>query len=116
MSTPPKRKEAPTEPLKRAIGLCVRAIAGHADLDVGFAPGAPEYSAKHVQLPEPSRVPSQREVAVIRGWADSFALTAVKLAQIYPPLPDAMKRDVLPVVAVFVYTMRGPLSVLQSLQ
>jgi len=66
MSTQPKRKEAPTEPLKRAIGLCVRAIAGHSDLDVGFAPGAPEYTAKHVQLPEPSRVPSQREIAVIR--------------------------------------------------
>lgn len=47
---------------------------------------------------------------------DSFAMNAVKLAQIYPPLPDAMKRDVLPVLAVFVYTMRGPLSVLQSLQ
>jgi cobaltochelatase CobT len=76
MSTQPKRKEAPTEPLKRAIGLCVRAIAGHSDLDVGFGPGAPEYSPKHVQLPEPSRVPSQREIAVIRGWADSFALTA----------------------------------------
>jgi cobaltochelatase CobT len=76
MSTQPKRKEAPTEPLKRAIGLCVRAIAGHSDLDVGFAPGAPEYSPEHVQLPEPSRVPSQREIAVIRGWADSFALTA----------------------------------------
>ena len=76
MSIGPKRKEAPTEPLKRAIGLCVRAIAGHADLEVGFAPGAPEYSTGHVQLPEPSRVPSQREIAVIRGWADSFALTA----------------------------------------
>jgi cobaltochelatase CobT len=76
MSSGPKRKEAPTEPLKRAIGLTVRAIASQADLDVGFAPGAPEYAPKHVQLPEPSRVPSQREIAVIRGWADSFALTA----------------------------------------
>jgi cobaltochelatase CobT len=72
----PKRKEAPTEPLKRAIGLTVRAIAGEHDLEVGFAPGVPEYSPKHVQLPEPSRIPSQREIAVIRGWADSFALTA----------------------------------------
>jgi cobaltochelatase CobT len=72
----PKRKEAPTEPLKRAIGLCVRAVAGHPDIDVGFAPGTPEYTSKRVQLPEPSRVPSQREIAVIRGWADSFALTA----------------------------------------
>ena len=76
MTTGPKRKEAPTEPLKRAIGLTVRAIAGQHDLDVGFAPGPPEYAQKHVLLPEPSRVPSQREIAVIRGWADSFALTA----------------------------------------
>jgi len=76
MTTGPKRKEAPTEPLKRAIGLTVRAIACQNDLDVGFAPGPPEFAPKHVQLPEPSRVPSQREVAVIRGWADSFALTA----------------------------------------
>jgi cobaltochelatase CobT len=76
MTISPKRKEAPTEPLKRAIGLTVRAIAGQPDLDVAFAPGAPELTARHVQLPEPSRVPSQREIAVIRGWADSFALTA----------------------------------------
>jgi len=76
MSNGSKRKEAPTEPLKRAIGLAVRAIAGHGDIEVGFAAGPAEYSPKHVQLPEPSRVPSQREIAVIRGWADSFALTA----------------------------------------
>jgi cobaltochelatase CobT len=76
MTTGPKRKEAPTEPLKRAIGLCVRAVAGHPDIDVGFAAGTPEFTSKRVQLPEPSRVPSQREIAVIRGWADSFALTA----------------------------------------
>lgn len=73
---PPKRKEAPTEPLKRAIGLCVRAVAGHDDIDVAFAAGAPEYTSTRVQLPEPSRVPSAREIAIIRGWADSFALTA----------------------------------------
>jgi len=76
MAIGPKRNEAPTEPLKRAIGLTVRAIAGHNDLEIGFAPGAPELATKHVQLPEPSRVPSRREIAVIRGWADSFALTA----------------------------------------
>jgi len=76
MTTSAKRKEAPTEPLKRAIGLTVRAIAGQHDIDIAFAPGPPEFSPKHVLLPEPSRVPSQREIAVIRGWADSFALTA----------------------------------------
>jgi cobaltochelatase CobT len=76
MTTGSKRKEAPTEPLKRAIGLTVRAVCGHPDLEVSFAPGAPEAAPMHVQLPEPSRVPSQREIAVIRGWADSFALAA----------------------------------------
>jgi len=76
MTTGPKRKEAPIEPLKRAIGLTMRAIAAQHDIDVGFAPGPPEFAAKHVMLPEPSRVPSLREIAVIRGWADSFALTA----------------------------------------
>src|SRR5262249_58806347 len=39
-------------------------------------PGKPEIGGKLVQLPEPSRAPSAREVAVVRGWADSLALTA----------------------------------------
>ncbi len=49
------------------------------------------------------------------GILDTFAMTAVKLAQMYPPLPAEMQRDVLPVVGIFVYNLRGPLSVLQSL-
>jgi cobaltochelatase CobT len=71
-----KSKEAPAEPFKRVLGLCVRAIAGDDEVQVGYAPGKPEIDGKVVQLPEPSRVPSRREVAVIRGWADSLALTA----------------------------------------
>ena len=76
MAAGPSRKEAPTEPFKRALGLCVRAIAGDSAVQVSYAPGKPELDGKLVQLPEPSRVPSKREVAVIRGWADSLALTA----------------------------------------
>ena len=71
-----KSKESPTEPFKRALGLAVRAIAGDGEVQVNYAPGKPEIDGKLVQLPEPSRVPSAREVAVIRGWADSLALTA----------------------------------------
>lgn len=37
---------------------------------------------------------------------DSSALDAVKMAERYPPLPDAMQRDVLPVVAIFSYRIR----------
>ncbi len=72
----PKRKEAPAEPFKRVLGLAVRAIAGDDELQVTYSAGRPELDGKTVQLPEPSRVPSPREIAVIRGWADSLALTA----------------------------------------
>jgi len=54
-----KKKEAPSEPFKRALGLAVRAIAGDELVQVSYAPGKPELDGKNVQLPEPSRVPSQ---------------------------------------------------------
>jgi cobaltochelatase CobT len=76
MASSSNRKEAPAEPFKRVLGLCVRAIAGDGEVQVSYAPGKPEIDGKLVQLPEPSRVPSRKEVAVIRGWADSLALTA----------------------------------------
>ena len=76
MATPPnKRKEAPSEPLKRVIGPALRAIAGEAEVDVSFGHGRPEVSANSVQLPEPPRAPSAHEIAVLRGWADSVALS-----------------------------------------
>ncbi len=78
MATPPKKKEAPSEPFKRVLGLAVRAIAGDGEMQVSYAPGKPELDGNSVQLPEPSRIPSAKEIAVIRGWADSFALTAAK--------------------------------------
>src|SRR6476646_2979259 len=76
MASGSNRKEAPAEPFKRVLGLCVRAIAGDGEVQVNYAPGKPEIDGKLVQLPEPSRVPSRKGVAVIRGWADSLALTA----------------------------------------
>src|SRR5690606_27909831 len=76
MAHNPKRKEPPAEPFKRVLGLAVRAIAGDDEIQVAYSAGRPELDGKTVQLPEPSRVPSAREVAVIRGWADSLALTA----------------------------------------
>jgi cobaltochelatase CobT len=77
MAAPAKRsKETPTEPFKRALGLACRAIAGDAELAVDFGPSRPELDGKTAHLPEPSRVPSAREIAVIRGWGDSLALIA----------------------------------------
>jgi cobaltochelatase CobT len=71
-----KHKESPAEPFKRVLGLAVRAIAGDGEMQVNYAPGQPELDGKTVQLPEPSRLPSLKEIAVVRGWADSLALTA----------------------------------------
>ena len=57
-NTPPtKRKEAPAEPLKRVVGLTVRAVAGDEKVHVDFSPGKPGIDGHHVQLPEPARVP-----------------------------------------------------------
>jgi cobaltochelatase CobT len=71
-----RSKESPSENFKRALGLAVRAIAGDHEIEVGYGAKKPAIEGKHVDLPEPSRVPSEHEIAVIRGWADSLALTA----------------------------------------
>jgi cobaltochelatase CobT len=76
MAVGSNRKESPAEPFKRVLGMAVRAIAGDGEVQVSYAPGKPEIDGKLVQLPEPSRVPSAKEIAVVRGWADSLALTA----------------------------------------
>ncbi|MEZ5898963.1 MAG: cobaltochelatase subunit CobT [Hyphomicrobiaceae bacterium] len=74
-TSPTKRKEAPSEPLKRVLGPTLRAVAGNAEVEVGYGPGRPEVSLNSVQLPEPPRVPSAKDIAVVRGWADSIALS-----------------------------------------
>jgi len=48
---------------------------------------------------------------------DASALNAIKMAEYYPPLPEAMRRDVLPIVAIFTYRIRTTQSsVFQLLQ
>ena len=69
------RKESPAEPFKRVLGLAVRAIAADDEVQVGYAAGRPQADGKTIHLPEPSRVPTQNEIAVMRGWADSLALS-----------------------------------------
>ena len=50
-----KKREAPTEPFKRAVAGCVRAVAGKRDIDVTFAADRPLLLAQKVRLPEPPR-------------------------------------------------------------
>src|SRR5437899_3986919 len=67
-------KESPTEPFKRAVTGCLRAIARKADLAVAFAAERPGIVAGKVRLPEPPRKLSGTDAAIVRGHADSIAL------------------------------------------
>jgi len=70
----PTAKESPTEPFKRAVTGCLRAIARKNDLDVAFAAERPGVVGGKVRLPEPARKLTPGEAAIVRGHADSIAL------------------------------------------
>src|SRR6201995_2331665 len=67
-------KEAPTEPFKRAVTSCLRAIAKTPELEVTFAAERPGLSPGKARLPEPALNMSKRDAAIVRGHADSIAL------------------------------------------
>ena len=69
-----KKREGPTEPFKRAVAVCVRAVAGQRDLDVAYAADRPLLSGNKVRLPEPPRRLTPQEAAVTRGLGDAMAL------------------------------------------
>src|SRR5258706_512560 len=70
----PPGKEAPTEPFKRAVTGCLRAIARHPELEVSFAAERPGMVGGKAALPEPARKLTRADAAVVRGHADSIAL------------------------------------------
>jgi cobaltochelatase CobT len=67
-------KESPTEPFKRAVTGCLRAIAQKPDLDIGFAAERPGLAGRKVRLPEPPRKLTASDAAIVRGHADAIAL------------------------------------------
>src|SRR5206468_8575427 len=67
-------KEAPTEPFKRAVTACLRAIAKKPELEVSFAAERPGLAPGKARLPEPARKMTKRDAAIVRGHADSIAL------------------------------------------
>jgi cobaltochelatase CobT len=70
-----RRKEAPLDPFKRAVTLTTRSIAADSAVEVVFSSEPPGLNGKTARLPEPSRIPSKAEIAVIRGHADAAALS-----------------------------------------
>src|SRR5437762_1212848 len=67
-------KEAPTEPFKRAVTSCLRAIAKAPELEVTFAAERPGLAPGKARLPEPARKMTRRDAAIVRGHSDSIAL------------------------------------------
>ncbi|HEY3639819.1 MAG TPA: cobaltochelatase subunit CobT [Xanthobacteraceae bacterium] len=78
MSTSNKVKastsDSPTDPFKRAVTGCLRAIARKPDLEVGFAAERPGIVGGKARLPEPPRKLSAADAAIVRGHADAIAL------------------------------------------
>jgi cobaltochelatase CobT len=62
------------EAFKRAVSVCVRAIAGDHDLEVAFAKDRPALAGNRARLPELPKKPTQNDIAVTRGLGDSMAL------------------------------------------
>ena len=67
-------KEAPAEPLKRAISGAMKAIARKPEMEIVFAADKPSLVGERARLPEPPRKLSPGDVAILRGHADSMAL------------------------------------------
>jgi len=67
-------KEAPAEPLKRAVSGAMKAIARKPEMEIVFAADKPSLVGERARLPEPPRKLTANDVAVLRGHADSMAL------------------------------------------
>jgi len=75
---PGAKPDSASEPFKRAVASCTRAMARHPELEIVFAADKPALVAgpdgAKARLPEPPRKPNPREAAILRGLADSMAL------------------------------------------
>ena len=69
-----QKPDSPAEPFKRAVSQTMRALAESNELAVTFGTEASGLRGLKAKLPLPSRTLPKREVAAIRGQADSFAL------------------------------------------
>ncbi|MBN9551674.1 MAG: cobaltochelatase subunit CobT [Hyphomicrobiales bacterium] len=59
---------------KRAVTVCMRAVAGDKDLEVGFAKDRPALAGNRARLPELPKKATRNDIAITRGIGDSMAL------------------------------------------
>ena len=65
---------ADTDGFKRAVSICIRAVAGDHDLEVSFSKDKPAMAGNLVRLPELPRKPTAEDISITRGVGDSMAL------------------------------------------
>ncbi len=65
---------AETDSFKRALTVCMRALAGDNEMEVGFAKDKPALAGNRARLPELPKKPTASDIAITRGIGDSMAL------------------------------------------
>ncbi len=70
------KKAADTEPFKRAVTGCMRAISGEPDLEVVFSQDRPAFAGKHARVTDLPKRATLNDVMVTRGMGDAMALRA----------------------------------------
>ncbi|HTV67187.1 MAG TPA: cobaltochelatase subunit CobT [Rhizobiaceae bacterium] len=63
-----------TDVFKRAVTVCMRAISGDKELEVGFAKDKPALAGSRARLPELPKKATATDIAITRGLGDSMAL------------------------------------------
>src|SRR5262245_3084037 len=63
-----------SEPFKRALTACVRAIAGDHEMEVAFGNDKPALTGPRARLPDLPKRPTANDIAITRGVGDSMAL------------------------------------------
>ncbi|KAF0228034.1 MAG: cobaltochelatase [Beijerinckiaceae bacterium] len=75
---PGQPEQSPVEPFKKAVAGALRAMAGKEEIEVQFAADRPSLvdagEVVRARLPEPPRKPSAKDISILRGHADSYAL------------------------------------------
>jgi len=68
------KPENPAEPFKRAVSVAVRSLAAEPEMEVNFSSEPPSLKGLKAKLPSPARNLSARDIALVRGTGDAYAL------------------------------------------
>jgi len=68
------KPENPAEPFKRAVSVAVRSLAAEPELEVSFSSEPASLKGLKAKLPSPARNLNARDIALVRGTGDAYAL------------------------------------------